>query len=67
MGISKDMPWGTKIEMMPGKRASFRQTKSYEAIFLGYVRGSNLSINVLKNGQSTVGKWHQSFWRQKNG
>jgi hypothetical protein len=62
MAISEKMPWGTIIEMMPGKRSSFRNAKDFRGIYLGKVRGTK-SIKVIRWNCATVQKWHASFWR----
>lgn len=64
MSISPNMPWGTEIEMMPSKRKSFPNARSYTAIYLGAVEDSS-SIVLIRNGQKTVQRWHRMFWRQK--
>lgn len=58
------MPWGTIIEMMPAQRSSFRRKKSYEGIYLGKVKNSQL-IKVIAKNRSTVEQWSPRFWRQK--
>lgn len=66
MAISKDMPWGTEIEIMPGKRHMFHNAKNYDGIFLGWVKYPNTkSIIVIRRGNKTSQSWSQGLWRQK--
>ncbi len=62
MGISKEMPWGTEIEIMPGKRCMLHNAKNYIGIYLGAVKNSQ-SIVVIRKGNKTSQQWHRSFWR----
>lgn len=64
MAISKELPWGTEIEMMPGKRHIFHNAKSYTAIYLGAVKNS-FSIVLIRKGNKTSQRWHRNFWRPK--
>ena len=64
MSTSKEMPWGTKVEMMPGKRHMFPNAKDFDGIYLGAVKNSQ-SIIVIRKGRKMSQKWHKNFWRQK--
>ena len=64
MAISKDIPWGTMVEMMPGKREMFNKEKKYNGIYLGKYKNSPLSIVVVCEGNKTPQSWHRGFWRQ---
>ena len=66
MGIDKEMPWGTAIEIMPGKRHMFHNSKgNFDGIYLGAVKNS-LSIIVIRQGNKTSQSWHRNFWRLKS-
>ena len=62
---TKSMPWGTIIEMMPGKRHTFPKAKEYTGIYLGAVKNSSILIWVIMKDRKTVHTWHRNFWRQK--
>jgi len=62
---TETMPWGTMIEMMLGKRESFRRRKSHDAVYLGAVHQNPDAIAVVLKGNVTVQHWHNAFWRQK--
>lgn len=63
MSIAKNMPWGTKVEMMPLIRKRFPNAKSYNGIFLGFNKYDKLAIYVIREGNRTIQRWHCSFWR----
>ena len=64
MSISKELKWGTEIEMMPGKRAMFSGSKSQDGIFLGFDK-RGMFAKVVRCGTSTVNFYNPSFWRPK--
>lgn len=65
MAISKEIPWGTEVEMMPGIRKMFNKEKNYRGIYLGKFKDSLLSIVVVCEGNKTPRSWARNFWRQK--